>query len=71
MHDGGQGNSLLAHFKLFRSAGIFSPGACREEVNRPRQKVGLDIPKIVAKRVVKERRHRQFLEMPPGSDKVN
>jgi hypothetical protein len=35
------------------------------------QKVGHDIPKTVAGRVVKEHRHRKLLEMPPGSDKVN
>ena len=34
------------------------------------QKVGLDLPKTVAQRTVKERRHRQFLEAPPKSDKV-
>jgi hypothetical protein len=35
------------------------------------QKVGLDIPKTVAERVVKQHRHRKLLEMPPGSDKVH
>ena len=35
------------------------------------QKVGHDIPKAVAERVVKEHRHRKLLEMPPGSDKVH
>jgi hypothetical protein len=35
------------------------------------QKVGLDIPKTVAERVVKERRQRKFLEILPGSDKVH
>ena len=35
------------------------------------QKVGHDIPKTVAERVVKEHRHRKLLEMPPSSDKVN
>ena len=35
------------------------------------QKVGPDIPKSVAERVVKERRRRKFLEMPPRSNKVH
>ena len=35
------------------------------------QKVGLDIPKTVAERVVKQHRHRKLLDMPPGSDKVH
>ena len=35
------------------------------------QKVGHDIPKTVAERVVKEHRHRKLLDMPPSSDKVN
>jgi hypothetical protein len=35
------------------------------------QKVGHDIPKTVAERVVKERRRSKFLEMPPSSDKVH
>jgi hypothetical protein len=35
------------------------------------QKVGLDLPKTVAERVVKEHRHRKLLEMPPGSDKIH
>ena len=35
------------------------------------QKVGHDIPKTVAERVVKEHRHRKLLDMPPGSNKVN
>jgi hypothetical protein len=35
------------------------------------QKVGLDIPKSVAERVVKEHRRRKLLDMPPGSDKVH
>jgi hypothetical protein len=35
------------------------------------QKVGHNVPKAVAERVVKERRHRTLLEMPPGSDKVH
>ena len=35
------------------------------------QKVGHNIPKTVAERVVKEHRHRKLLEMPPGSGKVN
>jgi hypothetical protein len=35
------------------------------------QKVGHDIPKTVAERVVKEHRRRKLLDMPPGSDKVH
>ena len=35
------------------------------------QKVGYDIPKTVAERVVKEHRRRKLLDMPPGSDKVH
>jgi hypothetical protein len=35
------------------------------------QKVGYDVPKTVAERVVKERRNRKLLELPPGSDKVH
>ena len=34
------------------------------------QKVGLDLPKSMAEQTVKERRHRQFLDAPPKSDKV-
>jgi hypothetical protein len=34
------------------------------------QEVGLDLPKSMAERTVKERRHRQFLDAPPKSDKV-
>jgi hypothetical protein len=34
------------------------------------QKVGLDLPKTVAERTVKERRHRQFPDAPPKTDKV-
>jgi hypothetical protein len=34
------------------------------------QNAGLDLPKTMAERTVKERRHRQFIEMPPKSDKV-
>jgi hypothetical protein len=34
------------------------------------QKVGLDLPKTMAERTVKERRHRQFLEAPPKTDTV-
>lgn len=50
-------------------------GAKRPEIsNDPAaahlQRVGHDIPKAVAERVVKERRHRQVVEMPTGSDKV-
>jgi hypothetical protein len=35
------------------------------------QKVGHNVPKAVAERVVNEHRHRKLLEMPPGSDKVH
>jgi hypothetical protein len=35
------------------------------------QKAGLDIPKTVAERVVKENRRRRLLEIPPASDKVH
>jgi hypothetical protein len=34
------------------------------------QKVGLDLPKTMAECTVKEHRHRQFLDAPPKSDKV-
>jgi hypothetical protein len=34
------------------------------------QKVGLDLPKTMAERTVKEHRHRQFIELPPKSNKV-
>jgi len=34
------------------------------------QKAGLDIPKSVAERAVKDRRRRQFLDTPPKTDKV-
>jgi hypothetical protein len=34
------------------------------------QKAGLDLPKSVAERAVKEHRHRQFLNATPKSDKV-
>jgi hypothetical protein len=34
------------------------------------QKVGLDLPKTMAERTVKEHRHRQFLDAPSKSDKV-
>jgi hypothetical protein len=34
------------------------------------QKAGLDLPKTMAERTVKEHRHRQFLDAPPKSDKV-
>ena len=34
------------------------------------QKDGLDLPKTVAERTVKEHRARQFLDAPPKSDKV-
>jgi hypothetical protein len=34
------------------------------------QKVGLDLPKSMAEQTVKEHRHRQFLNTPPKSDKV-
>jgi hypothetical protein len=34
------------------------------------QKVGLDLPKSMAERTVKERRHRQFLDAAPKTDKV-
>jgi hypothetical protein len=34
------------------------------------QKAGLDLPKSMAERTVKERRHRQFLDTPPKTDKV-
>jgi hypothetical protein len=34
------------------------------------QKAGLDLPKSVAERTAKEHRHRQFLDAPPKSDKV-
>jgi hypothetical protein len=34
------------------------------------QKAGLDLPKTVAERTVKERRHRQFMDAPPKTDKV-
>jgi hypothetical protein len=34
------------------------------------QKAGLDLPKTMAERTVNERRHRQFIEMPPKTDKV-
>jgi hypothetical protein len=34
------------------------------------QKAGLDLPKSMAERTVKERRHRQFINAPPKTDKV-
>jgi hypothetical protein len=34
------------------------------------QKAGLDLPKSMAERTVKEHRHRQFMDAPPKSDKV-
>ena len=34
------------------------------------QKVGLNLPKTMAERSAKERRHRQFLNAPPKTDKV-
>jgi hypothetical protein len=34
------------------------------------QKLGLDLPKTMAERTVKEHRHHQFIEMPPKTDKV-
>ena len=34
------------------------------------QKAGLDLPKSMAEQTVKERRHRQFLDAPPKSNKV-
>jgi hypothetical protein len=34
------------------------------------QKAGLDLPKTMAERTVKERRHRQFVDAPPKTDKV-
>ena len=34
------------------------------------QKAGLDLPKTMAERTVKEHRHRQFLNLPPKTDKV-
>jgi hypothetical protein len=33
-------------------------------------KAGLDLPKTMAERTVKEHRHRQFLDAPPKTDKV-
>ena len=34
------------------------------------QKAGLDLPKSIAERTVKEHRHRQFINATPKSDKV-
>ena len=35
------------------------------------QKVGIDLPKVVAEQVVKQHRRRKLLDMPPGSNKVH
>jgi hypothetical protein len=53
-----------------RQLGVEEPEISDDPEAAHLQKAGLDLPKSVAERTVKERRHRQFLDAPPKSDKV-
>jgi hypothetical protein len=53
-----------------RQSGVKEPEISDDPEAAHLQKAGLDLPKSVAERTVKEHRHRQFLNATPKTDKV-
>jgi hypothetical protein len=62
-------NEALAQERT-RQSGAKEPEMSDDPEAARLQKSGLDMPKSLAERTVKRHRHRQFLEAPPKTDKV-
>jgi hypothetical protein len=62
-------NEALAKERT-RQSGAKEPQISNDPEAAHLQKAGLDLPKSVAERTVNEHRHRQFVDMPPKTDKV-
>ncbi len=63
-------NEALAKERTRQWSEIKEPEISNDPQAARLQKAGLDLPKTVAERAVKEHRHRQFLDTPPKTDKV-
>jgi hypothetical protein len=63
-------NEALAKERTRQWSEISEPKISHDPEAARLQKAGLDLPKTMAERTVKEHRHRQFLNATPKSDKV-